>query len=350
MHITIGILAYNESEVIARTIGSLFAQSVFNGRDARAQWEVVVVPNGCKDDTQARAEQALQAACAGRGDVTWRVISLERAGKSHAWNKLVHEIAAPQTDVFVMIDADIEFGHPDTLFNCVQRLRSDSHAWAVVDLPLKDFHRKPRNTLLEKLSIRASKARLEEATPAISGQFYLVEAARLRRVWMPIDLSVEDGFLGAMIITDCFRQAPDYSRVVRADNASHYFEGLTRVRDIVQHEVRMIVGTVLNNYLCWNVLLFMTTRSGEGAGDWVRKLNAQNPDWYRLMMNNQLATRGPWPIRFKHHWQRLPGWWALPPTRRLAKLPATLCLSAFDAFVTCLAARRLASGQAVGYW
>jgi glycosyltransferase involved in cell wall biosynthesis len=351
--ITIGILAYNESASIARTIASLFEQSVFNrghGHDSDLQWEVVVVPNGCTDDTHTRAGVALQAACASRADVGWRVVSLERAGKSHAWNKLVHEIAAADTDIFVMIDADIEFGHIDTLINCVQRLRSDAHAWAVVDLPLKDFHRKPRHSLIETLSLRASKVRVDDAAPGIAGSFYVMAAQRMRGIWMPIDLSVEDGFLYAMVITDNFRQAPDYSRVVRAADASHYYEGLTRVRDIVNHEVRMAIGTVLNAFLCWDVLLFMTPRDGPGAGETIRVLNEQDPAWYRRMMANQIEIRGRWAVRTTMLWRHLTGWWALPLARRLVKLPATLALSAFDAFVLMRANRKLVSGQAVGYW
>jgi Glycosyl transferase family 2 len=351
VHVTIGILAYNESALIARTVGSLFEQSVFNGRDAELKWEVVVVPNGCTDDTHSRAELALQAACAGRGNVGWRVVSLDRAGKSHAWNQLVHQIAAPDTDIFVMIDADIEFGHVDTLINCVQRLRGDSHAFAVVDLPLKDFHRKPRRSLLETLSLRASKARVDDAAaPGISGQFYVMAAPRMRSIWMPPDLSVEDGYLHAMVITDNFRQPPDYSRVVRAADASHYYEGLTRWRDIVDHEVRLMVGWVLNCFLCWDVLRFMTERHGPGAGEGVRRLNAQDPAWYRRMMANQIEIRGHWVIRTNQLWRRLPGWWALPPGQRLRKLPAALAWTAFDWIVLWRANRKLVSGQAIGYW
>ncbi len=189
------------------------------------QWDIIVVPNGCKDDTHAQAEQALQAACANSttAGVSWRVISLERAGKSHPWN------------------------------------------------------------------------------------------------------------LHAMVITDGFRQYPDYSRVVRADNASHYYEGLNRVRDIVNHEVRVTIGTVLNAFLCWDVLLFMTPRDGPGAGEIVRVLTAQDPSWYRRMMANQIAIRGLWAIRTTQLWRRLPGWWALPPAKRVVKLPTTLALSLFDA-------------------
>jgi glycosyltransferase involved in cell wall biosynthesis len=355
IHITIGILAYNERELIARTIRSLFEQSVFSGRGAAlpdVRWEIVVVPNGCKDDTHQRAEAALQIACANSSNpgVSWRVVSLERAGKSHAWNKLVHEIAAPHTDAFLMIDADIEFGHAGTIANSVQRLRTDDHAWAVVDLPLKDFHRKGRNTWLEKLSMRASKMRISDSAPGICGQFYVMSAARMRSIWMPIDLSVEDGFVYAMVITDGFRQGPDGSRVVRAHDASHYYEGLTRVRDILNHEVRLTIGAVLNAFLCWDVLLFMTPRDGPGAGAIVRELNAQDPNWYRRMMANQIAIRGVWAIRTKQLWHRLPHWWALPLSTRVVKLPTTLALSLFDVAVMWLANRRLVSGRAVGYW
>jgi glycosyltransferase involved in cell wall biosynthesis len=355
MHVTIGILAYNEREMIARTIRSLFEQSVFSGVGATlpdVQWEVIVVPNGCKDDTHQRAEEALHAACTSSPatGVNWRVVSLERAGKSHAWNKLVHEIAAPHTDAFLMIDADIEFGHRDTIANSVQCLRTNDHAWTVVDLPLKDFHRKSDNTWFEKLSMRVSKRRLADGPPGIAGSFYVMWGSRMRSIWMPIDLSVEDGFLHAMVITDGFRQDPDYSRVVRAENASHYYEGLTRARDIVNHEVRLTIGKVLNAYLCWDVLLFMTPRNGPGAGAIVRELNAQDPNWYRRMMANQIAIRGVWAIRFKELWHRVPHWWALPPGKRIVKLPIMLALSLFDACVLWLANRKLVSGRAVGYW
>jgi glycosyltransferase involved in cell wall biosynthesis len=355
MHITVGILAYNEVERIARTINSLFGQSVFTGSGLTlpdVQWDIVVVPNGCKDDTHLRAEQALQAAGANckAAAVSHRVISLERAGKSHAWNKLVHDIAAPATDVFVMLDADIEFGHPDTIASSVQRLRTDAHAWAVVDLPRKRFDSAAQKTLVAKLSMRVSRIKLATELPCISGQFYVMAASRMRSVWMPVDLSVEDGFLQSMVVTDNFRQAPDRSRVARADNASHHFEGLSRLRDIVDHEVRLTIGTVLNAYLCWDVLLYMTPHDGPGAGEVVRKLNALDPDWYRRMMENQIAIRGRWPIRIAQYWRRLPRWWALPLPRRVVTLPSTFLLSVFDAYVMWQVRRRLVSGKAVGSW
>ena len=86
------------------------------------------------------------------------------------------------------------------------------------------------------------------------------------------------------------------------------------------------------------------------AGAIVRELNAQDPNWYRRMMANQIEIRGLWAIRTKHLWQRLPRWWALPPSKRIIKLPTTLALSLFDFAVMWLANRRLVSGRAVGYW
>jgi hypothetical protein len=354
MHVTIGVLAYNESATIARTVDSLFEQSVFTGCSAMlpdVHWEVLVVPNGCTDDTHERAVEALRRASAGRAGAaaSYRVESLQRAGKSHAWNKLVHEISAPHTDVFVMIDADIEFGHPDTIANCVSRLLTDPHAWAVVDLPLKDFHRKADPTLIERWSMGTSKQKLEQS-PGIAGSFYVVAAPRLRNIWMPIDLSVEDGFLLAMLVTDCFRSDPQYSRVVRADNASHYFEGLTRPRAIINHEVRLMVGTVLNAFLCWDMLLFLTPRDGAGAGVLIRELNAQDPDWYKRSMSNQIEIRGLWAIRTRYIWRQFSLWWAMPWPRRIRRLPTTLALFVFDVIVMWRANRMLVSGRAVGYW
>jgi glycosyltransferase involved in cell wall biosynthesis len=354
-HITIGILAHNESRLIARTIHSLLQQSVFSGSSialADVQWDIVVVPNGCKDDTQQRAEQALRAVRS--MPVAWRVsarvVRLARAGKSRAWNHLVHEIAAPATDVFVMMDADIAFIHRDTIANCVQRLLADPHAWAVVDQPVKRFDADAKNKWVAKVSKRASSTTLQKGSACICGQFYVMAASRMRSIWMPVDLGVEDGFLQVMVMTDNFRQAPDASRVVRADNASHHFEGLSRLRDIVNHEVRIMLGTVLNAYLCWDVLLFMTPRDGPGAGHTVRQLNTTDPGWYRRMMENQIAIRGRWPVRWALLGQRLTRWRASPPLQRCIRLPVVVLLSVFDAYVLWQVRRRMLSGNAINHW
>jgi glycosyltransferase involved in cell wall biosynthesis len=54
MLISIGIMAWNEENVIERTLISLFEQSVFSGVNTdlpEAEWEIIVVPNGCSDRT-----------------------------------------------------------------------------------------------------------------------------------------------------------------------------------------------------------------------------------------------------------------------------------------------------------
>lgn len=355
MLVTIGILARNESESIAATVASLFRQSVFLQPDVGAvpqvRWHVIVVANGCTDDTAERASEALERACATvpAAAVRWSVESLERAGKSNAWNELVHRIAPNDTAAFVMIDADIEFGHADTIANSLARLEADPSALVVVDRPLKDFTRKPKLSLLERISVMQSRA-AEGTAPGIAGSFYCARSATLRQIWMPIGLSVEDGFLAAMVISDFFRASPDPSRIVRAENATHYFKGISAIRDVVMHEVRLVIGSLLNCYLCWDSLLFMTPADGEGAGPVIRDLNASKPDWYPRMMANQIAARGIWIIPTAMLFRRWISWWGLPWLKKIVRLPVTLATFAFDLVVMFLANWKMVSGRAVGFW
>jgi len=355
MLITIGILAHNEAERIGATLESLFRQSVFSRSEGASapshRWQIVVVPNGCTDDTAQRAQDALRTsvdAISGKA-VSFAVESLDRPGKSNAWNELVHRIAAAETDLFVMMDADIEFGHPDTLANSVKRLLDDPSALVVVDRPLKDFTRKPKLTLMERLSVLAFKTN-EHDHPGIAGSFYCARAATLRHIWMPIGLSVEDGFLAAMVTSDFFRSAPDPGRIVRASDATHYFEGISDIRAVVLHEVRLVIGTLLNCYLCWDALLFITPSNGNGAGFTIRDLNESKPDWYARMMANQIAARGRWVIPRGMVLRRWISWRRLAWPQRLSRIPLTMTAFAFDLIVFYIANRRLVSGRSVGYW
>lgn len=354
MRVSIGMLAYNEADGIGKTIASLLAQSVFHAGATEAavhEWEIVVVPNGCTDDTARVADEALHAGISALTDVcvTHAVRALAQGGKSNAWNHYIHEMSRPDADVIVMIDTDIEFGHVDTILNCLAELRNNTLAKVVVDLPLKDFVKKPKLSWIEQLSARNSSVQLA-SDAAIAGSFYCAAAQTLRQVWMPIGLSGEDGFLKGMIVTDFFRCEPDARRIARAANASHYYEGLTDLRSIFHHELRMVIGTALNCYFMWDFLKFATDPKGPGAGALIRDQLAVDPTWYRRTLENQIRNRGwfviPRDMVFRRFATLRGGGWR----RALRGLPLALAGTLLDVPAFWLANRRLRSGRALGFW
>lgn len=296
MIVSIGILAYNEALRIGETLRSLLAQSAFGVRDEEAgvrEWEVVVVPNGCTDATVEVAERTWAASARPSAPVRQIVSVLAKGDKSSAWNHFVHGVSRVDADILVLVDADIEFGSDDTLLNCLKLLRSDAYADVAVDTPLKRVARKTNPNWRERLSLRQSRLALSDDV-AICGQFYCARAVCLRKIWMPPGLSVEDGYLRALVVTDCFRREADVRRVVRAPNALHYYDGLDNIKALIHHETRIVIGTALNCYLTWDFLRFATRADGLGAGDLVRSQLASDPDWYRALMENQVRTRGRW--------------------------------------------------------
>jgi glycosyltransferase involved in cell wall biosynthesis len=355
MLITVGMMAYNEAKNIHLAITSLLSQSVFTNAetlDANVRWEILVVPNGCTDNTHDVAQAALVDATGkmGQSRVQFRVVSLTEGGKSRSWNELVHRISQPETAIFVMVDSDIAFGHADTILNVVKRMMVETHARVVVDLALKDFTRRTSMSWVERLSAKFSKDDQASGPPAIAGSFYCAMAPTLRSIWMPVGLSVEDGFLYAMVATNNFREPMDPSRVVRAENATHYFEGLTSLTAIIDHEVRLMIGTALNAFLCWDALLFLTPKDGAGAGDLIRQLNANDALWYPRMMRNEVLSRGWWVLSFGFVKRRWPYWLAQPWRERLRRLPLIAVGTAFDLVVMLKANRRFAAGKAIGHW
>jgi glycosyltransferase involved in cell wall biosynthesis len=354
MIVSIGMLAYNEADVIATTIRSLLAQSAFHDKASSTgvdEWEIVVVPNGCSDDTAGVADRALRDALAQLSGVTVRhaVRVLTKPGKSNAWNHYVHELSRADADVIVMVDTDIEFGHADTLVNCLTELRTNPLARAVVDAPLKGLHKKANLTLIEQLSLRASDPSLEK-TVGLSGQFYCARAETLRQVWMPVGLSGEDGFLKGMLVTDFFRDEPDPRRIVRASAASHYYEGLTDLKSIFRHELRMVIGTCLNCYFMWDFLKFATDPTGPGAGHLIRAQLSHDPAWYRRTIENQVRNRGWWVLPRDMAFRRFSrlrgaGW-----RKAVARLPDALVGTLDDIPVFLVANHKLKQGSALGFW
>jgi glycosyltransferase involved in cell wall biosynthesis len=352
MLISVGILARNEERAIEGMLRSLFQQTALqaaSGDPAGCSWEVLVVPNGCSDGTAAVSRHVLSdlAGQAGRRDIAWRVCEVEEGGKSNAWNRFVHEFSSPGADLLAMMDADIEFGERETLANTVAALSRDPRAAAAVDLPLKDAAKKRRPSAIERLSVRAAGDVLQRRAE-LCGQFFVARSDALRRIWMPKGLSVEDGFLDAMLVTNCFREPADYARIIRAAGASHYYETLASLEAIFRHELRLVIGTTLNCYLLWDFLLFATDPAGDGAGELIRRQMQRDPDWYEKLMTNSIRTRG---------------WWVLPrdmllrrfAARKRRALGAKWLLKALVGFAldlpVCIAAnRRIKKLDSIGYW
>ncbi|MES2949399.1 MAG: glycosyltransferase family 2 protein [Pseudomonadota bacterium] len=352
MKISIGILAYNEEKVIGDMLDSLFRQSVFLP-DFKAgggeEWEIIVVPNGCSDQTAVVAEKKLEIFSKQTTNCSYKVEQVERPGKSNAWNLFVHEFSDKNAEILILMDADIEFDDKNTLQSCLQVLKENSHASIVVDLPRKHFEVSEKKGFREKMSLRASRVTLE-SNPAISGQFYCGRTLELRQIWMPLGLPVEDGFLYSMIVTNGFRQEPDMSKVVRAKGASHFFEGLYRISDLYRHELRITIGTALNCYFTWDFLRFATDANGPGAGEFIRSQLVKNPKWYESVLNNQIANRGWWVLPRGMLFRRFDALNGKPLVRKISRLPITLIAFCLDIPVFIAANRTIKKRQAIGFW
>lgn len=354
MIVSIGMLAWDEETGIAQTIQSLFQQSVFSSHPQGlhvAHWELIIVPNGCSDATATVASEAL-ALCLSNlpiKNVTGSVIELSEAGKSNAWNHYIHDFSRRDADIFVMVDSDIEFDHPDTILNSIQLLIDNPQCSVVVDTPLKDFTKKQRRTFFEELSLKCSNETFTRDT-GIAGSFYCSRTQTLRNVWMPKGLSGEDGFLRAMIVTDCFRSAVAPSRVARAENASHFYEGLTQPKAIFKHELRMVIGTALNCYFTWDFLKFATDPKGAGAGHLIRNCLEHDPDWYKTYIQNEIKNRGWWVLPRGMLFRRFSGFRDFPLRKKLKRMPFASLTFLFDLLVFLVANRRLKKSGAIGFW
>jgi len=354
MVVSIGILAWNEAETIENTLLSLFKQTALCQTDIgpkKYTWEIVVVPNGCTDETAAVSRKVLsqQVALIANPDITWAVHEIAESGKSNAWNRFIHEYSSRQAEIILMLDADIELAQPETITNTVAALLGDPLAVAAVDLPLKDALKKANRSIVERIST-ASSSMHASSSPGLSGQFFCARADALRRIWMPKGLSVEDGFLSALLCSDYCRSQPDPRKLIRAPNASHYYETLTSLSAIFRHELRLVIGTALNCYLVWDFLIFATDPRGGGAGELIRNQLENDPNWYSRLMTNSIRNRGWWVLPRGMLFRRFSGYDSYRGIRFFRWFMIAFVGFLFDFPILMVANRRLKSANLIGYW
>lgn len=339
MKISIGIFAYNEERCIGATLASLRAQDLLDpAQQPDTRVEIVVLPNGCRDRTAEVAAAALTQTFAGLPHVAARVENLPEPGKSRTWNAYVHRLADPAADVLILMDGDIQLVAPTTLRRLVAALQEHPEAHASVDVILKDLAFKPNLTARERMSLAASELN-RSGPPKLAGSLYAARGSVLRGIWMPVGLLVEDGYLKAMLCTDCFTRPDTPSRLTRAEDASHTFEAVTDLRTLFHHEVRLLVGSA-TNFILFEHLAAQVKATGRSGGQLVGEWNERAPDWFARLVDERLSAGGWWLAPTGFIALPLRQLKSLPPGRAVRRLPAALVRAAFN-----LAAAWAANGQ-----
>jgi len=354
LNISIGIVAYNESASISRMLHSLFEQSLFNEPDSDTAIEIVVVPNGCTDDTAIVAKDTLEELVkpSVHTNVHWRVCESEQPGKSNAWNIYVHELSNPTVDYLFLMDSDIQQLAPQTLRSMIDLLETTPEAWVAVDKPIKDVSLKENKTLIERLSasvsgLSGSKA-VEGGAAWICGQLYCARAKVLRRIWLPTKLPTQDAFLYTMIVTDCLKAPKDPNRVILAKSASHVFEAYTDINSLLRHEKWQIIGRTINELIYAELLA--NANSLQSAGLFIKQRNEQDPLWLGKLIQASVAEKG---------WWLIPRFVLIRRFQSLSNKPLLQAILLFPVAVIAFIADLLLSFQAnlelhrqgqIGYW
>lgn len=329
MKVDLGVFAHNEAAGIAAVVRALRAQAV-PGLDLR----ILVLANGCRDDTAARAAEAGA-----------EVADLPEGGKSRTWNRFVHDLSRPDAEVLIFADADIALPEPDALARLVAGLRANPALHVMNSRPVKDIVAHPQGLGWQDRLIAMAGGTLDDWQKAICGQLYAMPAARARAHWLPIGLPVEDGFLRAMVLTDALTVPEDLARIDGAD-VWHIYESERTIPALIRHQVRIVIGSAIN------MAVFETIRA-VAAPDRAVALRqaAQQEGWLADVIRARLPRLpdGFVPLHFLvKRSQNL-----LRAPRRLLHPKGILLLLAgfgFDLIVYVLAQIRMARGTGAGHW
>lgn len=338
--VDVGVFAHNEANGITRMLDGLTRQET-TGLDVR----ILILANGCTDDTADRARAFVQAGKGTRPNLSIEVLDLSLPGKSRTWNTYVHEVSRPDADVLIFSDADIELPEPDSLLRLIQGLASSPNLHGFNSHPIKDIVYRPQNLSMTDKVIASGSETLNEWKTAICGSLYAMPAARARMLHMPIGLAVEDGFLRAMILTDVMSIEEDLTRL-DGGNVFHIFAAERSVSALIRHQTRLVIGTAVNAAIFDHLRALPSglrrAALAEAASQetWLRNvIHARLPRWPFGWIPFHCVTKR---VMFISRQPR-----KLLQPRRLFMLVVGL---GFDLVVYVNAQIKMAKGTGAGYW
>lgn len=339
MKIAICIIARNEAGTIGALLAQLGEQTLF-AQAHRVQ--LVVVANACSDATAFTARNAAQAYLSGY-PVESLIYETPLGGKARAWNLAVHELIEPEAEIGLFLDADIEFTDTAVLADMLERLISDPPLLAVSGHPVKDILKKASKTPIDRFSLAISR---QSPTPhAINGSLYAAWMSELRRIWLPVPTPGEDGLLSATIHTNGFSRPARPELIAQISRPTHYFEAHS-IAGYFRHETRMIVGTVVNGWLCE---FLWAGDYKENASPLVRDRNEQDPGWVGRLVQSRVAGRR-WVLPPRMLTWRLHNLRGIGTARMFMRAPFSIAATILNLWPAYQANKRLKRCDAADFW
>ncbi len=334
--VSVAILAYNEEARLPETLAEILHQSLLERDDETV--EIVVVANGCADDTAGVARRFLEK---NAGVTLYSVHEIIEPGKTNAWNQLVRKYSAPSSSILIFVDADIRFKTRDTLERLVRGLREDKEAIASHGTSSKDLTlRKPRNAL-EYLSAAFSRQSAKTARGMLCGQLYAIRADFARAMHLPLGLLVDDGFVKHMVVTDGFKKPEDLTRLHYVDGVGNTFEGYLNPRQIFITQVRMCMGEVQIHLLKRDILRKLEQNPELPMEKYPDEDRIDGPRWLDGILREHLTSAGFWVMQPGVGLHRLRRLKRLPLEERVKNVPLALLGSAVDVVVAAVANQKL---------
>ena len=359
LKIGVGILAYNEAENIETILDNVFSQSIFRTAENKYDVEVIVVPNGCSDNTAALARNRLESLTEkGLGTpVSWQVTELEKGDKAGAWNHFVHSVSRPDTDFYVFVDADIELVHEKTFESLVQGLVDNPRAKISFGSSVKHSMLKEDKSLFDRFSLFMAHglkkpgadqaSRPDQSIYYVSGQLYGARPSTLKKIWLPSGLPAEDGFLATCITTDMFKSEMRGDQIIRVANAMHKFVAESTVGGWLHHEERMTIGATINGVL---KEYFEARRDSiPDVGQWIREQEQTDPHWLSRVIQEALND-GSGFVSFSWGIRRIRELRRVRPVKALVFLPVYAAFLPVDLYVRHKCNKTLSSSRGVGFW
>ena len=344
LHIDVGIFAHNEEANIAELIKDLGKQDVF--ANPHLTTTVHILANGCSDQTVAYAQEAISELPESL-QLEFRVHDFPTPGKSRTWNTFVHTQSSQEANFLVLMDGDIRIHVPDVLSRLIAPFLDRPELHVTNSRPVKNLQLVTRKLSLVEQTILLGGGTLNDWRISICGQLYAIRANVARELWMPSGLPVEDGFLRAMVLTDCLTRSEKLDRIDGDKEVWHEYESENTIGGLIRHQQRIIIGSAIN------AMLFSVIRrdaSNLEAARALLKVAAEDDSWLARTENRELPV---WPhgyVPFSFLTKRLSGAFPKSLWRRPAAFLGIAAGFLLDALVYLLATMRMATKGGANHW